>query len=396
MLRPMTEAERLECLRRAEFNVGALDPTEVVVDLTGDALPRPLLDEADPGARREPALAALAARIYGSAHYVFAHKGRSAERMLLPAVVKPGSVVVGHPLFFSTQRAFGMCQVRPEVAELARDGSSDLELDWLARRFAASRVDFVCLEPSANAHYGWPITLENVERIGALCRDHGARLLMDATRLLANCQRLGANVFELAMRFTGACDVFWASCSKELLVASGALIGVRDEGLQHQLMDLCFEDGDQLEPRYERLHLARGIEHLLAHPELLADRARQLRALAAALRAHDLRVVEPVGGHAVYLDIDDIINRSSPPAIQSFLYQISGIRCGYQPLPTKRQVLRLTLGIGRYSDAQLEGVAPAFRALFDRTGELPVLREKRAGQSMFFGGYELGDESKQS
>jgi tryptophanase len=385
----MTEARRAERLVRAEYNLINLDAADVEIELSTDVFSTPLIGDArQDEPMREPDLAELAERVYGSANYVAVSNGRCAERALLAELARVGAVVVGHPLFFSTQRAFRLREARVEVIPVGCTGSSDLDLDALARRLAASPVDFVCVEPSTNANGGWPMTYENFSEVHVLCKRHGTRLLMDATRLLANCHRLGGAPLDLARSFTSLADAFWFSCSKELLVPSGGMIAVRDEALRYRLMDFCFMEGIHLHTTEERVRLARGLRHIAEHPEIIGERARQLTALAKSLRAVSVPIVEPIGCHAVYVDIEDLVAPADIAGLVALLYQIGGIRCSYLPIPMERRVLRLALGVGRYSDAQLASVAPGLRALFDRAAEIPTLREKHPGRSMFYGGYE--------
>ena len=381
----MSEDTRWEQLEAAGFNVLNLEPAEIAVDLLSDVPRRAYVPEVQAASLAaverdgaEPDLEALAARIYGPFQYVFTTRGRAAERALMAGLGLSEFVALAHPLFRTTQGSLLAAGGRVEPVQLhsAQAGSTDVDLDWLERRLSAGDVRLVYLEPGTNAAGGWPLTLENVELASRLCRQHGALLLLDCARLLANCVRLGLPPLEAAARFTACCDAFTVSCSKELLAPAGAFAAVRTEALRRRCETYAFEQGTTLELYDVRARLAAGLRHLIEHPGLLAERARQVESLAARLSVLGASVVEPPGVHAVYLRVP--AEHAKTPlqqrALEALLYRVGGVRSRINPSQALGGPLfRFAVTIGRYPDAALESAAAGITRFLHQLDEAPHL-----------------------
>jgi tryptophanase len=326
----------------------------------------------------EPDLEALAARIFGPFRYVFTLRGRAAERALMAGLGLPPFVALAHPLFRTTQSSLLAAggRVEPVQLRVPQGGSADVDLDWLARRLQARDVRLVYLEPGTNALGGWPLSLDNVERASQLCRQHGALLLLDCARLLANCVRLGLAPLEAAPRFTSLCDAFTVSCSKEFLVPGGALAAVRTDELRRRCEAYAFEQGTTLELYDVRARLAAGLRYVAGSPGVLAARTRQVDTLAARLSALGVSTVDPPGVHAVYVRIPAGLAKELPQqrALEALLYRIAGVRSRINVLQALGgPSLRLAVTIGRYPDATLESAAAGIASFLSRLDEAPRL-----------------------
>lgn len=386
----MTEAERAARLAEAGYQVLNLDGADVEVDLFTDIPPRAYdaevraagvaacIDDA-----REPDLSGLAERIYGPALYVPMAKGRSAEHALVAALARPGMMVVAHPLFMSTMHALAVNGARVEIAPVASEMTSDLDLAWLERRLAAGGVDALYLEASTNGLGGRPLTVEGFAAAAAIARRSGARVFLDATRLLANAHALGSPVLGIAQQFTRLADAFTVGGSKELLTPYGALVGVRERALQLSVFHHALLEGGLLEPLDARVRLARGLSVMAERAdEILGERARQLRLFAEALRAAGVAVREPLGGHALYLPVDrlHVTDELHARALEGLLYTTAGVRSVLFPLPAlPGHTLRLALPIGRYSDETLTQAAAGIARFCARAEETPRLRPRPDG-----------------
>jgi len=389
-----TTVDRDAALERAGWNVLHLDPFDIEHDLLTDVPARSFVREvaeagceAALGRVREPDLAALAAELYGPALYTVATKGRAAEAALLSAIGK--LAVVTHGLFRSTQHAIAKYAGGPiEIAPHARAGSSDLDLEWLKARLERGGVGAVYLEPSNNALGGWLLSLEHVRAVKALCVAHGALLLLDGCRLLANVLALGLPL-GAAHDFTRAADAFTVSCSKELLTPYGALAAVRDPALHHKVQSFCMEEGTLLEPLDARVRLAAGMRRILGDPSPIVARGALVHSLARALAARGVSIVEPPGAHAVY------VRTSLPPGepmrargLEARLFLDHGVRAIAIPNPLLNGVImRLPLVVGMWDEAALthiaEGVA---RTLSDETSHL-ALEVSEPGPNPMLGRY---------
>jgi tryptophanase len=388
----MTESERRTHLAEAGHNLFRLPRARVRFDLFSDVAERVLVPppalgppEAAPDALRE-ALAPLT----GDARLALATKGRSAEIALVDALELTGPpVVLTHGLFSTTQAALARRAAVLEDLPLAQpDGSADIDLAHLGDRLARGGVQLVYLEVANNALFGWPLSHANVAAVREACDRHGARLVIDAARPLANSIGLGdgphgagGDPVGSARRILSLAHAFTMSCAKELLVPVGSVIGSPDAALITRANQQLFKSGTSMspiDPPQHRADLRDGASYALGHPGLVRDRLAVARRLAAALVERGLDVVQPVTAHAVYLPLDRALlpagDIAAMIAVLSHLYVVAGVRA--QVTGTRRgPALRLALPLlTTLDDAQRTELVAGIAAFFARIGERTALR----------------------
>jgi tryptophanase len=376
----LSSAERSRRLADAGYNVWRLEHADVELDLFTDVPHWSFVDAEVTG--RRPDLPDAAEAVFGTAGAVATQCGRAAEHVLAGALARRRSparlTVVSHGFFVTTERAFRLAGASIEAAPRARDGSSDPDLPWLEHRLRRGDVDVVCLEPSNGALAGWPLGPEAVEAAGDLARSGGAALVLDATRVLSNASALGLPVLDAAQRICRAADAFTVSCSKELLVAGGGLIGARDPALRRECFERSWSLGLHLEPARAQWELAHGLRAMREDPSPLERRRTHLRELAARLRRRGLPVIEPIAGHAVFVRLDERVEPEREHrsiALEGVLYERSGVRARISHHPLIRaHAVRLTWPLGAEVGVdELEAVAGAVESLL-RDDSVPDLR----------------------
>jgi tryptophanase len=375
--RGAAEAERLQIIERAGFNVLNLDRADIGIDLLTDVPVVSPISEAvasrdRPGAiPKSPPLDALAESLYGPARYVFLSKGRAAESALAQASGFGGKTILTHGLFRTCARAFTDRGARVEILSCAQ-GTSNLDLGGLEKRLEKNDVACVFVEPSNNTLAGWALEVENVRGTRTLCDRFGAKLYVDATRIFSNAVALDEPIFEHARGLLSLADAFTSSCAKELLVTHGSLAGVRDPAMQRAIFHHAFEEGTLLDPLDAKLELARGMEHVRRHPQVFAARRAHLQRLASELKDRNVPFIEPLGAHALYATPSLADEPLKAHALQTLLYVSSGIRGMLTPSKLHAKwVLRVPWLVGEERDPQL--IADALRGLLDRVEEAPAL-----------------------
>jgi tryptophanase len=385
-----SESERGAHLAEAGFNLFRLPGARVRFDLFSDVPHRVLVPDAerrgldaDPDEVRE-ALAPLS----GDATLALATKGRAAEIALVDALELDGPpVVLSHGLFSTTQAALARRGAILEDLRLApQDGSANVDLDHLDDRLRKGGVHLVYLEVANNALFGWPLAEANVAAVRALCDRHGAKLLLDAARPLANsCGLDEADLVGAARRMLALAHAFTISCAKEFLVPIGSVIGSRDAALVGRACQLVFKSGTSMspiDPPQPRADLRDGFRYALGHPGLVRDRLAVVRRIAAALRARGVDVVQPVTGHAVYLPLAPTLARTLLPAgdlaamiaLLSHLYVVADVRA--QITSSRRgPMVRLALPLcTSIDDGALSELASGVAAFMARIEDRPALR----------------------
>jgi tyrosine phenol-lyase len=191
-------------------------------------------------------------------------------------------------------------------------GDVDLEkLEKVIER--AERVPYLSIAGTVNMAGGQPISLANLRAVREIANAHGIPVILDATRAVENAwfiqerepgyaDRTVAEILREMCDLTDGCTM---SAKKDSLVNIGGWIGLRDPELAARARNLCVV--------YEGLHtygglagrdleaIAVGIDESVDEHHIRA-RILQVRELGEALLEAGVPIVEPIGGHAVFLD----------------------------------------------------------------------------------------------
>ena len=287
---------------------------------------------------------AVVRRITGYRHVLPTHQGRAAENVLFSTVLKPGDRVPNN-IHFDTTRAnvehnHGIavdCAADaawdPE-ADLPFKGDTDLaKLDRALAEAGRNRVPLVMMTITNNSGGGQPVSLANARAVSAWCRRHGIPFYLDACRFAENAyfnkvrapECAGMSIEQIARAFFDLADGCTMSAKKDALVNIGGFIATNDEDLAGRLSHalILMEGfvtygglaGRDLEA------MARGLEEVLDE-RYLEHRVGQVRRLGERLLAGGVPFLQPVGGHAVYLDATRFL-----PHIPQHEYPAQALTC---------------------------------------------------------------------
>jgi tyrosine phenol-lyase len=414
-LRMTTREERVAALEEAGYNTFLLKSDDVYIDLLTDSgtsamsdrqwAGMMLGDEAYAGSRNFYHLEEALQRFYGYRYIVPTHQGRGAEHLISQTLIKAGDHVPGNMYFTTTRlhQELAGATFHDVIVDEAHDpqdrgefkGNIDLaKLQALIDEVGADRIPYVSLAGTVNMAGGQPVSMANVRDLRALCDRHGIRLLLDATRMVENAlfiQEREAgyetrSIAQILLEFCSYTDGAWMSAKKDNLVNIGGWLAVNDQAVFEELRNLVVV--------YEGLHtygglagrdmeaLAIGIEEAVSD-EHVRSRVGQVRYLGELLQEWDIPIVEPVGGHAIFLDA----RRFYPHLAQDLfpaqtlaaeLYLDSGIRsmergiasAGRDPhtgdhYRPKLELTRLTIPRRVYTQAHMDVVAESVKACFD-------------------------------
>jgi len=423
-LRIVSRDERQRALTEAGYNTFLLKSDDVYIDLLTDSGTSAMSDrqwaglmlgdEAYAGSRNFYHLEAAIQKVYGYAHILPTHQGRGAEHLISQAVIKPGQYVPGNMYFTTTrlhQELAGGTFVDVIIDE-AHDPASrhpfkgDIDLDKvraLIARVGAASIAYISVAATVNMAGGQPVSLANMRALRALCDEHGIRVYLDATRLMENAffiQEREAGyaertIAEIVREFCGLTDAAWMSAKKDNLVNIGGWLAVNDWPLFEELRNLVVV--------YEGLHtygglagrdmeaMAIGIEEAV-QDDHIRSRIGQVRYLGELLTDWEIPIVQPVGGHAIFLDA----RRFYPHLAQTLfpaqtlaaeLYLDSGIRSMERGIASagrdpetgdhhypKLELTRLTIPRRVYTQAHMDVVAEAVKAVYDARASARGLR----------------------
>ena len=362
-LRMIARDERLQAMQSAGYNTFLLHSDDVYIDLLTDSgtsamsdrqwAGMMLGDESYAGSRNFYHLEEAVQSFYGYKYVVPTHQGRGAEHLISKAIIQPGMVIPGNMYFTTTrlhQELAGGTFV-DVIIDQAHDptnlhpfkGNVDLDkLEDLIRKTGAEKIPYVSLAGTVNMAGGQPVSMENVKALRQLCDKYGIRIYLDATRMMENAFFIqereagyaGKPIAGILKEFCSYTDGAWMSAKKDNLVNIGGWLAVNDPDLFAVLGNLVVV--------YEGLHtyggmagrdmeaLAIGITESVSDDHIRA-RIGQVRYLGDLLTGWDIPIVQPVGGHAIFLDARRFYahlpqNRFPAQTLAAELYLDSGVR----------------------------------------------------------------------
>lgn len=362
-IRVTTRAERERVLQDAGMNVFMIKADDVLIDLLTDSGTGAMSSEQWAGIMRGDESYAGARSFYrfydrtkevtGFDHILPTHQGRASERILFELLGGPGLVVPNNNHFDTTRANVehsGAKAVDLVIAEGHQPtsrhpfkGNMDVErLEALFNDVGADRIPLVMLTVTNNSGGGQPVSLENMRAVRAVCDAHSTPLFLDACRFAENAYLIkkrepgcaDRSVPQIVRETFDLADGATISAKKDGLVNIGGLILFRDAELAQQARNLLIlTEGF---PTYGGLAgrdleaIAQGFEEVL-HEDYLRYRLRSVEYLGEKLLAGGVQIVEPPGGHAIYMDATafcpHIPTKSFPgQAVVCGLYRHAGIR----------------------------------------------------------------------
>jgi tryptophanase len=207
----------------------------------------------------------------------------------------------------------------------------------------ADDVPFVMVTVTCNSNGGQPVSLANLREVRAICDEHAKPFFLDACRFAENAYFIkmrepgqqNRTVREIARDMFDLADGATISAKKDGLVNIGGVLLIRDTDRFHAASDLLILTegfvtygglaGRDLEA------MAIGFDEVLRE-DYLQYRIRSTEYLGEKIVAGGVDIVNPPGGHAIYIDAKSFC-RHIPPhefpgqALSCALYQEGGIRC---------------------------------------------------------------------
>jgi tryptophanase len=417
-IRMTTREQRVKLLEDAKLNVFKLRAEDVILDFltdsgTGAMSSRQwaaimLGDESYAGARSFYRLQEVIQKLTGYEHIIPTHQGRASERIFFGVATKQGDIVPNNTHFDTTRANLEFDGVEavdlviPEGTQPATlhpfKGNIDLgKVEDLLKR-EGHRIPFGMITLTNNSGGGQPVSLTNLRAYSELLKKYGKPLILD-------CCRFAENAMFIKLREPGMQDRTPEDIAHEMFrLADGCLMSAKKDGMVNIGGFIALKDARWVEacrnmliltegfPTYGGLAgrdleaLAVGLEEVL-HEDYLRYRLRTAEYMGEKLLAGGVSIVQPTGGHAVYIDAKAFLPHLKPqdyPAwsLANALYLEGGIR-GVE-IGSVMFGKRLEDGTETYSNMELVRMAFPRRVYtqshFDFAAEVICEVKAKAGQ----------------
>jgi tryptophanase len=356
-------AEREAALVRAGYNLFGLHADEVIIDLLTDSGTGAMSseqwagmmrgDESYAGSRSFFRFEAAVKDLTGFAEIIPTHQGRAAEKILFTVLVQQGDVVPNNT-HFDTTRAnveYRGGEARDLVtpdgldprAVLPFKGNMDLAaLRRTIDEVGPDRIPLVMVTVTNNSGGGQPVSMENLRQVRSVCDEYAIPLFLDACRFAENAWFIKTREQgyadqtpkQIAQEMFSLADGCTMSAKKDGLVNIGGFLAVNDPEVAMRARNLLiltegFPTYGGL-AGYDLEAIARGLEEVLDE-DYLRYRIRSTEYLAEKVAAAGVPIVQPAGGHAVYLDAKALLphvpaHEYPAQALAIELYRSGGVR----------------------------------------------------------------------
>ena len=431
-IRMTTQEERRLILKAAHYNMFGIRAKDILIDLLTDSGTAAMSseqwaaimrgDNAYAGSESFYRFEAAVKTLTGYAHIIPTHQGRAAERILFSIVGGKGKIIPNNTHFDTTRAnvehtgAEALDFVIPEGKQPQTrhpfKGNMDLgRLESLLQNAKPGQIPLCMITVTNNSGGGQPVSMQNLQATNALCRQYRVPLLLDACRFAEKAYLIklrepgyeGKSPAEIAremFRFADGCTM---SAKKDGLVNIGGFLGLNDDTWAQEARNLLIlTEGF---PTYGGLAgrdleaIAQGLREVLEE-DYLRYRLRSVEYLAERLAAIGYPMVEPPGGHAVYIDARALLqqipaNQFPAQSLCSAVYEHGGIRTGEigsamfgrregsQEIPAPMDRVRLAIPRRAYTQSHIDYVIEVAERVysireslrgFRVTRQAPVLR----------------------
>jgi tryptophanase len=422
---------RRELIEKSGYNVFMLDSKDVFIDLLTDSGTSAMSDaqwagmietsQAYAGSPSYYSLEKAMKDIFGFKHFVPVHQGRAAENILFSIVVKENSYVPNNMHFDTTEANILRNKGNPvnlvvdeayDTAKIAPfKGNMDVgKLEKFIREKTPAKIPLIMVTITNNSAGGQPVSVRNIRETSAVAKKYGIPFFIDACRFAENCYFIkqreegykNRSLKEIANEVFSYADGCTFSGKKEALTNIGGMLCTNDDELFTELKNLTitiegFTTYGGLACR-ELEAMARGLYEALDE-EYQSYRHSQIEQFAALLRQGGVPIVEPPGGHAVFVDAKKFLSHIPPEqfpaqALTAQLYIESGVRaveigssCFGKTdektgkfTPAKMELMRLAIPRRTYTDNHLRYVAESLIRLYNKREQIKGLRRAYASK----------------
>ena len=361
-LRMTTKEERQEILAAAHYNLFKIKAEDILIDLLTDSGTGAMSseqwagmmrgDESYAGARSWFRFKNRCEEVTGFSHIIPTHQGRAAERILFSCLEVGGRTVISNTHFDTTRAnveylggtAIDIPTPEALTPSLDRPFKGNIDLEKLEALLTEKGENVACvvLTVTNNSGGGQPVAMANIKAASEITRRHGVPFYLDACRFAENAYFIklreegygDRTVESLAREMFSYADGATFSAKKDGLVNIGGFLATNDDSLALKEENmLILTEGF---PTYGGLAgrdldaIAVGLEEVVQE-DYLQYRLASTRYLGMGLADIGIPIMQPPGGHAVYIDAGAFLPHIPPAefpgqALACAFYEEGGVR----------------------------------------------------------------------
>jgi tyrosine phenol-lyase len=333
-IRFTTREEREVLLKEAGYNPFLLPADDVLIDLLTDSGTSAMSakqwagimegDESYAGSKSFYRFEAVIKSITNLKYIIPTHQGRAAEKILFSVVGGPGKYFPNNTHFdttranveFSGAEAVDLLNEIGKHPEIRADfkGNMDVEkLEAFIKEKGVENIPLCMITVTNNSGGGQPVSMQNIKDVKAVCTKYGIPLFLDACRFAENAYFIkmrekgyeNKTPLEIAQEMFSYADGVTMSAKKDALVNIGGFLALNDDELAMKCRNLLIVTEGF--PTYGGLAgrdleaVAQGLLEIVDE-HYLQYRIRSVEYLGERLVAAGVPIIEPPGGHAIYID----------------------------------------------------------------------------------------------
>ena len=432
-IRFTSKEERNQLLIQAAYNTFRIHADDVLIDLLTDSGTSAMSsrqwagimegDESYAGSRSFFRFEDSVRSITGMPYIIPTHQGRAAEKIIFTILGGKGKYFLSNTLFDTTRAniefsgAEGIDLLCPEgkLPSVPAPFKGNMDVEALREKIeelGAVNIPMVILTVTNNSGGGQPVSMANIRSVKAVCSDFGIPLFLDACRFAENAYFIklremgyaGKTVPEIAREMFSYADGCTMSAKKDAFANIGGFLAMRDLDLGIRCRNLLiitegFTTYGGLAGR-DLEAIAIGLQEVMEEP-YLQYRIRSIEYLTEKLVAAGVPVMQPAGGHAVYLDAKAFlpqipVDQYPGQSLVCALYEAGGIRsveigslmfgkydAAGKLIPAPLELVRLAIPRRVYTQSHIDYVAEVILEVFAQrtflkglriTEEAPLLR----------------------
>ncbi len=432
-IRFTTKEERIDILEKAGYNPFMIHADDVLIDLLTDSGTSAMSakqwagimegDESYAGSRSFYRFEAMVKKITGLKFIIPTHQGRAAEKILFFNVGTAGKYIPNNTHFDTTRanieftgaEAVDLLNEIGKKPEVRADFKGDMDVEKLEsfiKEKGVENIPLCMLTVTNNSGGGQPVSMKNIREVKSVCKKYEIPLFLDACRFAENAYFIkkrekgyeNKSVLEIAQEMFSYADGATMSAKKDALVNIGGFLAMNDSELAMKCRNLLIVTEGF--PTYGGLAgrdleaVAQGLEEVLDE-HYLQYRIRSVEYLGEKLVAAGVPIIEPPGGHAIYIDAKRFLPNIPPEkfpgqSVVCALYIEGGIRAveigsvmfgkydkSGKLIPPPMELVRLAIPRRVYTQSHIDYVLEVIYEVFKNrnslkgyeiTYEAPMLR----------------------